>query len=192
VLAAGLQRQFPPDRRFQVDLPLHLVVPARRVGILEIGHVAVRPRVEGVDDHLGIHRPGDLDPPPVQRLRDGCDLPVALAHRLRLFQEIRPLAGVETPGALSPRGQQLPPSRGEFTMKLRDQRQCIGRENRGEPGADGRLEFDAGRKFQIDAACSHGCLLNVGADERQCISAVGGHKGPLPAFSFYPRSGNLS
>ena len=49
------------DRVAQVDVALDVVVPARRVRVLEVGHEHLRARVERVDDHLAIDRPGDLD-----------------------------------------------------------------------------------------------------------------------------------
>ena len=46
----------------QVDLAFEHVLPGRRVGVLEVGHVHVGARVEGVDEHLAIGRAGQLDP----------------------------------------------------------------------------------------------------------------------------------
>jgi hypothetical protein len=44
----------PADRVAQVDLALDVVVPARRVRVLEVRHEHVRARVERVDDHLAV------------------------------------------------------------------------------------------------------------------------------------------
>ena len=78
-----LERERAPDRLADVDLALDLVGPERRVRVLEVGHVRVGARIEGVDDHLGVDRAGDLDPAPMQRRRHRRDLPVAGADRVR-------------------------------------------------------------------------------------------------------------
>ena len=52
----------PLDRVAQVELALDHVVPGRRVGVLEVGHEPVGARVQRVDDHLAVGRPGDLHP----------------------------------------------------------------------------------------------------------------------------------
>ena len=58
-------------------------VHERRVRVLEVGHVRIGARVEGVDDHLRVDRAGDLDAAALQRRRDRRDLPVAVADVLR-------------------------------------------------------------------------------------------------------------
>ena len=128
-LADRHQRERAADGGLQVDLALDLVVPAGRVGILEVGHVAVRARVERVDDHLGFHRAGNFHAAAVQCRRDRRDLPVAFAHGLGFCQEIRALAGVQALGALDTGGQQLLATRLEGTVQLGDQRQCFGGQN---------------------------------------------------------------
>jgi hypothetical protein len=45
----------------EVHLPLEVVVPGGRVRVLEVGHEAIRARVERVDHHLPVHRARDLD-----------------------------------------------------------------------------------------------------------------------------------
>src|SRR5215469_11267986 len=49
-----------PYRIHQVSLPLKIVLPGGRMGVLEIGHEHVRARVQRVDDHLAIYRSGDF------------------------------------------------------------------------------------------------------------------------------------
>ena len=56
----------------------HHVVPGGGQGILEVGHEDLRPAVEGVDHHLGLHRPGDLHPAVVQVSGSRCDLPIRI------------------------------------------------------------------------------------------------------------------
>jgi hypothetical protein len=101
-------------------LTLDHVLPARGVGVLEVGHVHVRARVEGVDEHLAIRRPGELDPALLQiRRGDRRDSPVALADMTRFGQEIRELAGVEARLALVARSEQCLPSWVEFAVQAR-------------------------------------------------------------------------
>ena len=91
----------------QVDLALDHVLPGRRVGVLEVGHVHVGARVEGVDQHLALGRAGQLDPALLQVGRgDGRDPPVAVADVARLGQEVGQLARVEARLALVARLEQ--------------------------------------------------------------------------------------
>ncbi len=100
----------PSHRVLQVDLPRDDVVPGRGVGVLEVGHEDLRPRVEGVDHHLAFDRPGDLDPPVSQGL--GCfgNCPLAIADVGRLGEEVEAVPGVEAGLALGPCRQQVPPA----------------------------------------------------------------------------------
>ena len=59
----------PLDRVDEVDVPADLVVPGRRVRVLEVGHEPARARVQRVDHQLAVGRPGDLDPPVAVVLR---------------------------------------------------------------------------------------------------------------------------
>ena len=78
-----------------------------RVGVLEVGHVHVGARVEGVDEHLAIGRAGQLDPALLQVGRgDRRDLPIAFADVARLGQKVGQLARVEARLAFVPRLQQ--------------------------------------------------------------------------------------
>ena len=68
MLAAGRIGEVEPPAPAvaQVDLALDQFVPGRRGGVLEVGHEHLGARIERVDDHLGVGRPGDLDPPVLQ------------------------------------------------------------------------------------------------------------------------------
>ena len=108
----------------QVLLPAEHVLPGRGVGVLEVGHEHPGPGVEGVDQHLAVGRPGDLDPPvgdPLHRRHP----PVALAHRRRLSEEVGQLAGVEAGLALAPPGQQRLPGRAQLPLQLGHQPQRL-------------------------------------------------------------------
>ena len=68
------------DRIAQVDLSLNHVDPGRRAGILEVGHEGFDRRIEGIDDHLAIDRPGDLHSAILQIARHGTDTPLRRAN----------------------------------------------------------------------------------------------------------------
>src|SRR5439155_22856256 len=94
------------ERVAQVDVALEVVVPFRRVGVLEVSHEYARARIESIDDHLAIDRAGDLDAtvPEVRRNRGAG--PAGGADRTRLREGVGQLAGIEL--ALprrAPRGQ---------------------------------------------------------------------------------------
>ena len=65
------------DRVAQVDLAVEVVSPGGRVGVLEIGHEDAGAGVQGVDDHLAVDRPGDLDAAVLQVRGDRRHLPVS-------------------------------------------------------------------------------------------------------------------
>ncbi len=88
-----------PDRAahcvVQVDLAVDHVGPGRAVGVLEICHERGGSRVERVDDHLPVRRPGDLHPTVqhVGRLRRNA--PFRLSDALSFWVKIRQFSGVE-------------------------------------------------------------------------------------------------
>ena len=66
-LALGaVERELAPDGGLQRRLAADDVRPRRRQRVLEVGHEDPGARVEGVDHHLRLGRPGDLDPPIVE------------------------------------------------------------------------------------------------------------------------------
>src|SRR5207244_2406707 len=72
--------QGPPHRVEQVQLALDDVPPRGRVRVLEIGHEHLGTRVQGIDHHLPIGRPGDLDPSVLQARGARADLPRRLTY----------------------------------------------------------------------------------------------------------------
>src|SRR5262249_19856025 len=96
-LAAGTIREGKPARPavLEIELALDVVRPGRRVRILEIRHVDIGAGIEGVDDHLAIDRPRDLDAAIDEILGDRRTLPVAFTDMAGLVQEVRQLAGIE-------------------------------------------------------------------------------------------------
>ena len=120
-LAVLLQRDGAPDRIDQIDLPFDLVRPFWRVRIFEVGHVAVRTRVQRVDHHLAIGRTGDLNATALKSRRDRRNLPVAFADRFGFRQKVRTFTGVEALGALDPRGEQGTTPRLKLPMQADNQ-----------------------------------------------------------------------
>ncbi|MNM75117.1 hypothetical protein D3C81_868900 [compost metagenome] len=129
LLALRFQGQRAAHGGLQVDLALQLVVPVGGVGVLEVGHVAVSARVEGVDHHLGFDRAGDFHAAAFQRLGHRGNLPVAFADALGFRQEIGDFAGVQALGALDARGQQFLTARLEGAVQLVYQGQGFRRED---------------------------------------------------------------
>src|SRR5688500_14611596 len=60
------------------------VAPRWGRGVLQIGHEDLGAGVEGVDDHLAVARPGDLDAAIVEVGGGGRDLPVGVPYLPRL------------------------------------------------------------------------------------------------------------
>ncbi len=78
----------------QIDLPVERAGPRGRVGVFEIGHVRLRARVQRVNDHLAVHRAGDLDPAVLHVRGHGRHAPVVLANLPGLGGEVRQVAGI--------------------------------------------------------------------------------------------------
>jgi hypothetical protein len=95
-LVALLEVDLAADGVVQVELAVDHVVPGRRGGVLEVGHVGPHVRVEGVDDHLAVDGAGDLDAAVDQARGRKRALPdIALADVLGLGQKIGQDAAVE-------------------------------------------------------------------------------------------------
>src|SRR2546422_5997914 len=106
----------PLDRVSEIDLPLDSLTPVGGLRILEVGHVCVCPRIEGVDHHLGVARRScDLDSPVLKVWRGRPDPPAALADPAGLRKEVREYPRVYLPLPQSPSMQKLVTSSGETT-----------------------------------------------------------------------------
>ena len=125
---------------YEVDLPLDAVLPGGRVGVLEVGHEDARARVERVDDHLAIHRPGDLDAAVLQIGRDRRDGPCALADLARLRQEVVARASVERCLTFDALLQELDAAVVELAVQRGEEGQRFRREDGGELRCDLRLD----------------------------------------------------
>jgi hypothetical protein len=164
VFLAGfvLERQFAADGLVEVHLALDLVIPLRAVGILEVGHVAVRPGVVGIDDHLGLDRAGDLGVAALQGLGQRRDLPVTFADVLGFGQEIGHFAGIDAGLAGDAGLQQFLAARLEGAMQLGDQRHGFGCENLGVVGVDRGVDLDTGGQAHVG-------LLEMGCDDGRIL-----------------------
>ena len=69
----------------QIDLALNHVRPGRAVGVLEVSHEGIRPRVEGVDHHLAVCRTGDFDAAILNVCGARGDFPVAVTNVFGLW-----------------------------------------------------------------------------------------------------------
>src|SRR5579864_1141779 len=93
----------------EIRLPLQIVLPRRRIRILEVRHENIRAGIERVDDHLAIHGPCDFHAPVEQILWNRRDRPLGLADMGRLGKEVRQLASIDLPLAnLAPGEEFLP------------------------------------------------------------------------------------
>ncbi len=103
----------------------HVVVPGRRVRVLEVRHEDAGAGVERVDDHLALDRAGDLDAPVLQVGRDRGDLPVAVTDVFGFLQEVRQPAAVQLFLDFLPAGHQLVAAGAEGALQLGDERQGL-------------------------------------------------------------------
>ena len=79
----------------EVDLALDGCGPGGAVGVFEVGHVGLGPGVEGVDDHLAVHRAGDFHAAVLEVVGNGGDFPVALPDGAGFREKIRQTAIVD-------------------------------------------------------------------------------------------------
>ena len=130
----------------QVDLALDGILPGGTVAVLEIGHVGVRPRIEGVDHHLAVHRSGDLHPPVAEIGGHRRHFPVAFPDVTGLLQEIGQRARIDL--RLDPIAafQQFPPPSIETPGQGLHEGQRLGGHNgiefRGQRPGDGNAVRD--------------------------------------------------
>src|SRR5262249_50943788 len=113
------------DRIADIELTLEGTRPSGRVRILEIGHVTVRPRVERIDDHLAVHRPGNFHATILEVLWYWLHSPVSLPDRLGFGEELRHLAPIKRFLPQRTLAEQLEPARIELTVELCEKVQCF-------------------------------------------------------------------
>ena len=140
-------------------MPVDHVVPRRGVGVLEVGHEPVGARVQRVDRHLAIGRPGDLDPPLLHVLRDGRDGPVALADLARVGQEVEHLPLGQPRAPAPPRLEQLLAPGAEPALQLGHELERV--------GGDDLVEARLHRPGQLDPGVPrHPAILSSSAGAR--------------------------
>jgi hypothetical protein len=113
----------------QVELAFHHIIPARRIGVFEIGHEHPRPGIECVDDHFAVGRPGDFDPPVEEVGGNGSDRPLSLPHLPCLRQEIRKCSAIEPLLPLGPPLHQLAPPAFESAVETGHELQSLPRQH---------------------------------------------------------------
>ncbi len=159
------------NRVAQVDLALDVVVPLRRVGVLEVGHEHVGAGVERVDDHLAIDRPGNLDTAVLNIGRNRRANPIALAYDVRFGQEVRQLAGVEIPLPLRALCEQFGAPPAEGALQARSKVDGLRRQDRGIFRGDAALDFNA----RAVSCGAHGRSLSpsgVNSNGGRCVSSA--------------------
>src|SRR5262245_33343334 len=109
-------------------MTLDVVRPGRRVRVLEVGHEHLRARVERVDDHLAIDRPGDLDAAILEVRRNRSDAPVAAAHVRGVGEEVGTLAAVVSLLSRGAAREQLVDPIAEAMREILDKGERLGRE----------------------------------------------------------------
>ena len=88
-------------------------------------------------------------------------------------EEVGPLAGVETLGALGTRGQQLCAARLERAVQLGDERQRLGREDRVEAGQHRRVDLHAFGQVSGSCVNLHQVEKKISTSDRLAPMRVG-------------------
>ncbi|CAM3894148.1 hypothetical protein ALPO108162_11550 [Alicyclobacillus pomorum] len=79
----------------EVQLPLHGVLPSRRIGVFEVGHKHFGAGVQGVDDHFPVAgRSRDFHTPVLQVLRHRRNLPVSVPNVRCFCQKVWEFSGI--------------------------------------------------------------------------------------------------
>src|SRR5205814_8152467 len=118
------------DGRMEYQLALDTFWPGGRVRALEVRHEHAPPGVEGIDHHLAIRRPGDLDPPVLQIRGDRGNAPGALPYGARVRKEVQSPAAIERLLSPSPLSQEIPPPTVEPSMQSSEEPEPLRRAQR--------------------------------------------------------------
>ncbi len=127
----------------EIHVAVEIVGPGGRVGVLEVGHEDAGAGVERVDDHLAVHRAGDLDAAVGQVLGDGRDGPFLLADGCGFGEKIGQCAGVELLLADLAARQKFLAARFERDRELCKKLAGFARENLGVAALDGAADLSA-------------------------------------------------
>ena len=157
----------------QINLPLHHVLPGGRGGVLKAAHVDLHRRVEGIDDHLALHRPGDLHPAVEQIMGDASNAPLRLADIGGLRIKIRQFARIKARLPRQPLGQQRLERATELTHQRHQiltgrlgQNAVISRVKRRGDGQAATLGVGGGCR-QAFSGGRHRALLGLGRDAQR-------------------------
>jgi hypothetical protein len=102
----------------QVDLPIDHVLPGRRICILEVSHKYVSSRVESINHHLPVCRPGDFHPAFLQVWRGRGNLPGGIiTDGPGRDGEIGKDTGVDLSLAIIAQRQELPSALSELPLQ---------------------------------------------------------------------------
>ena len=157
------------DRVAEVDLAVDQVGPGRRGGVLEVGHEHGCAGVERVDHHLAIDRAGDLDAPVLEVGGHRRDLPVRLADRPGLLEEIGQLARLDARIDLAPAREQLPARSGRSVAPARRGRRARpgsgSRRNRSPSGPEHHHPLRRGKIVPVLVVDASWKLRWIGGDE---------------------------
>ena len=157
----------------EIGLALDEIRPGRRGRVLEIGHERLRARIERVDHHLAVGRPGDLDPPVHEVGRDRRDRPVGGAELGGLGREIGQNAGVEFPLPLGPRGEQRLAAAVEPAVEPGDESQRFGAQDIVRSGHAARFSRPrAPRSPSFRGEAVAGAASHDGPSHRRCRRAL--------------------
>ncbi len=133
----------------EVHLALGDVAPGGGVRVLEVRHEHVRAGVQRVDDHLAVHRAGDLDAAILEVLRERRDGPVPGADVLGRGEEVGPLARVVAALHLAAALEELLHARAEAADEVGDERERLGGEHLRGARRQGTPDLHPGRKGEV-------------------------------------------
>ena len=158
----------------QRELAADDVRPGRTGRVLEVGEPHLRTRVEGVDGHLRVGRPGDLDAPVLEARAGARDPPRrVLPDAPRLGQELRvaPVRGVDA--FAQALGEQLVPAGGEALVQLPQELDRLGGQYLVEAILDRSRDLDHGLLLlTIGQNCSDSVLPTRASVALSGLSAV--------------------
>src|SRR5260221_4748799 len=109
------------DRVPQIVLAFNSDITGRRNRVLEVSYENVGSRVQRVDDHLAIDRPGNFHAAIAQVFGYRRNVPIALPDSSRLRQKVRKLAVIDVLLHGSPPRQQFLPPGLETSRKFRQE-----------------------------------------------------------------------
>ena len=177
ILAFGAgEGQGATDGRGEILLALQGGTPGGTMGILEVGHEALGAGVESIDDHLTVHRTGDLHAAVLEVGGGGAYPPVSGTDLGGLSQEIHGLAGVQARLAGGAGGEQLPPARAKTLLQVHHKVQGRRGEDLLEGGRDGGEKLDLGHErllwIRVRICCCQGRWTPVLCSATKCSKTM--------------------